>query len=99
MEGSIFFIAVLINAGLAFIPAKMARDKGYSYGGFWCLSFFVSFIVGIIVAVCITDKNEFVRRDEYNQQRAYTTYGSYCPNCGGAMREGDLFCAKCGSKV
>lgn len=52
-------IGLIVNALLSRIPAKWARDKGYSYGGFWCLSFFLSFVVGLIVAACITDRNTY----------------------------------------
>lgn len=50
--------ALLINAGLAFIPAKMAHKKGYSFAGQWCISFFVSFLIGIIFAAALPKKTE-----------------------------------------
>ena len=55
-------IAVLViwigaAVGLSFIPANMAKKKGYSFGAFYCLSFFVSFVVTIIIAAVIKDKN------------------------------------------
>lgn len=90
-----------INVGLAFVVANMAKQKGYSYGGFWCLSFFLSFIVGLIVVLCIDDKNA----------RPYAPYqvppagpGAqpgiwYCSYCGTSMREGDRFCPGCGQKI
>jgi len=52
----IWVICIGAAVGLAFIPANIARKKGYSYGGFWALGFFF-FIVGLIVALCLTDKN------------------------------------------
>jgi hypothetical protein len=52
----IWILAIGANVGLAFIPATIARNKGYSFGGFWCISFFASFLVGLIIALCLTDK-------------------------------------------
>ena len=40
---------------LAFIPASMAKKKGYSYGGFWVFGFFL-WLPAIIVAACLSDK-------------------------------------------
>ncbi len=54
----ITIISLLANAGLAFIPANMAKKKGRSFAGYWCLSFFVSFLVGIIAAACLSNKSE-----------------------------------------
>jgi hypothetical protein len=31
----------------------MAKRKGYSFGGFWCLGFFSSFLIGIIAAAIV----------------------------------------------
>ena len=65
----IFMAVVYIGAmvGLSFIPASMAKKKGYTFGGFYCLSFFVSFVVTIIIAALITDKNP-------KPQALYTPY-------------------------
>ncbi len=49
-------VGIGINVGLSFIPASMAKKKGYSFAGFYCLSFFVSFIIAIIIAALIRDK-------------------------------------------
>jgi hypothetical protein len=104
----IFIIAIGANAGLAFIPAYMAKNKGYSFGGFWCISFFASFLVGIIIAACITDKTtQNYAQPQYPpyQQpygQAYAQPGqftSYCSKCGHGIVGGDAFCPGCGTKV
>ncbi len=51
----IWLIAIGAAVGLAFIPATIARNKGYSYGGFWALGFFF-FLIGLIVALCLDPK-------------------------------------------
>jgi len=76
----ILLIALLINGGLAFIPGRIAKDKGYSFGGYWCLSFFLSFLVGIITTACIPDRNQ-------GQNAAVQQTGQelYCRKCGEAL--------------
>lgn len=51
--------APLAAIGLAFIPASVARKKGYSFGGFWAFGFFL-FIPAIIVALCLEDKTVYL---------------------------------------
>ena len=73
----IVLLAVGARVGLAFIPAVIARDKGYSYGGFWALGFFF-FLVGLIVALCLDPKPGSAK---YTQQAYYPPqpppYGPY----------------------
>lgn len=65
LDSSISVTAIIIlvviwigaSVGLSFIPANMAKKKGYSFAGFYCLSFFVSFVIAIIIAAVIQDKN------------------------------------------
>lgn len=53
----IYCIVVLaIAAGLAFIPANIARDKGYSFGLWWFYGWML-FIVAIIHVSLIPNKN------------------------------------------
>ena len=55
MEGY-WFISLIIAAGLAFIPANIAKNKGYSFGLWWFYGWML-FIVAIIHVSCIPDKN------------------------------------------
>ena len=59
IAGAIIIMVISLGAavGLAFIPASMARKKGYSYGGFWAFGFFL-LIPAIIVAAVIEDKTQ-----------------------------------------
>jgi hypothetical protein len=105
------FIVIGLGVGLAFIPAKIAKEKGYSYGAFWCLSFFGTFIVGIIVALCITDKRTRMYQSQYGQpyqppvpplqyQPPYAqTQTITCPKCGCGIDAASVFCKKCGEKL
>ena len=57
--GAAVWLVVLLSigaaVGLAFIPATIARNKGYSYGGFWALGFFF-FFISLIVVLCLDPK-------------------------------------------
>lgn len=79
-------LCVAINVGLAFIPANIAKNKGYSFGGFWCLSFFLSFLVGLIVAAILEDKHSDVPM-------------KHCTQCGASMQRGSAFCSACGAEA
>lgn len=50
------FACLVIGAGLAFIPATIAKNKGYSFGLWWFYGWML-FIVAIIHACLIADKN------------------------------------------
>lgn len=52
---TISFLMVFVSVALAFIPANMARKKGYSYGGFWLFGF-LCFLPALIVALVISDR-------------------------------------------
>ncbi|MBR0403791.1 MAG: SHOCT domain-containing protein [Eggerthellaceae bacterium] len=54
--GSVVFVLIL-SLLLAVIPARIAKGKGYSFGGFYVFGFFF-FIIALIVALVMKDKNE-----------------------------------------
>ncbi len=59
ISGEILFIAIVflsIKLVLSLIPANIANKKGYGFAGFFLLGFFF-FLIGLIVALCLDDKN------------------------------------------
>lgn len=54
---ALFAIWLGAAAGLSAIPAVSARKKGYSFAGFYCLSFFVSFVIALIIISALPSKN------------------------------------------
>ena len=103
----IIVLVVGANVGLAFIPAYIAKNKGYSFGAFWCIGFFASFVIGLIIAVCLPEKYP-----PYYPPQQYPPYGQpyqqpgqssqftgYCSKCGHGLVSGDPFCPGCGNKV
>jgi hypothetical protein len=51
-----YIFGLVIAAGLAFIPANIAKQKGYSFGLWWFYGWML-FIVAIIHVNLIPDKN------------------------------------------
>ena len=56
MPISYYLIVLAIAAGLGFIPANIAKKKGYSFGLWWFYGWML-FIVAIIHVNLIPDKN------------------------------------------
>lgn len=54
------FISILIvaavNGALSLMPAKLAKNKGYGFLAFWCLGFFLTFIICFMVVESLEDK-------------------------------------------
>ena len=51
----IIWIGIIL--GLAYIPANIARKKGYGFAGFYIFGIFL-FLIALIVALCLSDKNK-----------------------------------------
>ena len=49
-------LTLLVAAGLAFIPANIAKNKGYSFGTWWFYGWLL-FIVAFIHSLVLKDKN------------------------------------------
>jgi hypothetical protein len=91
-----------LQVGLSFIGASMASKKGYSFGGFWCLGFFSSFLIGIIAAAIVPNLNRFVTKEEYYARPPVMPQSmptaKPCPNCGRGLND-ETFCPSCGTKT
>ncbi len=55
MDDGMFIVGLIVAAGLAFIPASIAKKKGYSFGLWWFYGWLL-FIVAIIHVSLIPDK-------------------------------------------
>jgi len=99
----IWVIAVGAAVGLAFIPATMARKKGYSYGAFWAFGFFM-LIPAIIVAAVIEDKTQprpvyFVQSDPNNPNQGYAMQYKQCSYCKSQNPANAVYCNNCGARL
>ena len=57
-----FIISLAIAAGLAFIPASIAKEKGHSFGLWWFYGWML-FIVAVIHVQFIEDRNKPAGRE------------------------------------
>ena len=99
--GWVWFLLLAIKVALAFIPADIAKKRGYSFGGFWVLGF-IFFLVGLIVALRLDSKPGSVKYAQpvyYPPQTEQVRTEFSCADCGTPYRQGDAFCANCGSKL
>jgi hypothetical protein len=99
----VWVVLLGLNIGLSFIAASMAKKKGYSFGGFWCLGFFTSFLVAIIVAWIAPNLYLFMTREEYHYEKTSAQQNGAdarkCANCGWILRSDEVFCSRCGTKA
>lgn len=51
-----FVLALIIGLVCGFVSAKIAQGKGYSYGAFFALGFFLG-IIGLIISLVLQDKH------------------------------------------
>ena len=56
MDSEVLVIGIILAAGLAFIPASIAKRKGYSFGLWWVYGCML-FIVAVIHVSLIPNKN------------------------------------------
>ena len=90
------FLIFLVNFGLSFIGAAMAKKSGYSYGGFLCLGMFTSFVISIIVAACIKPKPG---SNYFGKPVVFAQPGISCGQCGTVCSISMVYCPKCGRKI
>lgn len=70
-----YVVCLIIAAGLGFIPASIAKNKGYSFGLWWFYGWML-FIVAIIHVSLIPDKNA---------QQTPIQFASAVPSCPPAV--------------
>jgi hypothetical protein len=97
-------LGVLVTNGLAsLLVAYVAGQKGRSKVGFFWLSFFTSFLIGILVVIAIPQLEE----SQASQKRSYTGRVSYtasgltvkCPLCAEWVSGEAKVCKHCGRDI
>ena len=88
-------IGVLINFGLSFIVASIAERKGRSFGGFWWLSFLLSFLIGILVVIAIPDESKRTTVKAENNDALRVK----CSHCAEEILAEASVCKHCGRDV
>lgn len=103
MTSVIYILVFLVLLGLAFIPAKLASDKGYSFGLFYLFGV-LCWLPAVIVAAVISEKkvgadakyHVAIRKQKNGDAwREYWT----CPECGRSWYvKGLATSARCGNE-
>jgi len=70
---------ILINAGLAIIPAAIASNKGYKPFWFWFFGFIVSFLIALIWVLLM--KPGWHKRCPHCAENVKPE-AKVCPHCG-----------------
>lgn len=83
-------VGVIANLVCGYFSGRIASDKGYSFGAYFALTFFVTGIIGIIISCCLYD---FA-----SQQKVITIKKWVCHRCGRTNNEPSTYCSHCGEK-
>lgn len=98
----IFVIYILLNAVLAAPVAYVASQKGRSPLGFYVLSFFFSFLVGILVVLALPKQVIRSSANSYTGKVTQTADGDElvkCPFCAEWVKSEAIRCRYCGEDI
>jgi hypothetical protein len=97
----LFFIYLLVvfvvNALLSGLVAWVADQRGRSAGGFFALSFFLSFVIAMIVLIALPN----LSGDSSSSSNVYGAADESrdCPYCAESIKPQAVKCRFCGSDV
>jgi DNA-directed RNA polymerase subunit RPC12/RpoP len=83
-----FIVALMVNVALSFLVAYVAGQKGRSGTGFFWLSFFMGFLIALIVAIALPPIGS-----------SSATPGVRCPYCAEEILAEAIVCKHCGRDV
>lgn len=95
-----FLLIILLNITLAIPVAYVAKRKGRSAGAFFALSFFLSFIVGILVVLAIPAQEvleENTHSDKIARKNGETLVK--CPYCAEWVKAEATVCKHCNRDI
>jgi hypothetical protein len=95
------FVILIVNAGFSAIVAYVATQKGRSASGFFWLSFFLSFLVGILVVLAIPKVDKAPQAINPNSNFASSAEGKLfkCPYCAEWVKSEARVCRYCGKDI
>lgn len=106
--------ATLIGIALwALIPGFIAKKKYRNFWAYYFLSFLISPLITMIIALCVSDKicehyaenpPPYKPGPEYQERSSNKFTGSdhhvfFCRKCGEKLIEDSCFCSKCGTEI
>jgi hypothetical protein len=92
-----FLVIFFVNALLSGLVAWVADQRGRSAGGFFALSFFLSFIIAMIVLIALPNQSE--NPSSRSHSIGSTDESRDCPYCAERIKPQAVKCRFCGSSV
>ena len=92
-----FAVYLVVNAIFSGIVGYVASEKGRSAGAFFALSFFFSFLVGILVVLAVP-KIE-TTRNSYSTPNLSKEQSRKCEHCAEEIKLEAKICKHCGNSV
>ena len=96
MDFVVIAIALVINVIFSAVVAYVASEKGRSAGAFFALSFFLSFIVGMLVVIALPPLDQ--PRIGPNRV-SFVSKQRLCEHCAEEIKWEALVCKHCGRDV
>lgn len=93
----IFWLAVIANVVISFAVANAAQKKGRSWGAFFALSLFVSWLIMAIIVAAIAPISSTSNPAKEKPNVSGAT--EKCRSCAFDNKSGELNCAVCGSSL
>lgn len=97
--------APLIGIALwALIPGFIAKKKGRNFWGYYFLSFLISPLITMIIAICLSKKTEVdyfkdAPRPVVETPTDIVESIRFCRKCGEKLIDNSNFCRKCGTEI
>jgi len=97
----LFVAYLIVNALLALLVAYVASEKGRSSSGFFFLSFFFSFFVGILVVLAIprVEARSIAEESSGSFSREGSEVLFKCPYCAEWVKAEAKICRYCGKEI
>lgn len=87
----IFLLVAIVTFWLAYIPANIARKKGYGFAGFYILGLF-SFLIALIISLCLSDKKQQLddMKKEINSAKAASSVADELKKYSELLKQGAI---------
>ena len=92
-------MAIIGIALWALIPGFIAKKKGRNFWGYYFLSFLISPLITMIIAICVSKKCEENDIEENENSFDETANWEFCKKCGADVSKDTRFCHVCGESI